>query len=336
MHSFAELGEIHVNRRHTALAVLALGAASRPLAAFAQQQGKVWRIGYLSLAPRADEGAEVFREELRNLGYTEGRNVHFEYRWAGGNLERLQEFAAELVRLQVDVIVTAATVVGLAAKRATSTIPIVMSSTDPVGTGLAASLARPGGNVTGVTGNSTELAGKRFQMLREVHPKAARVAVLVWKHSETKLLMLGQTRAAAQQMGIALTVHEPAAADELTGAFELMQRERAQALIVPQNPFTEEHRKQIVDLALKHRLPTMFESRSLVNAGGLMSYGANNPALRRRLAHYVDKIFKGAKPADLPIEQPTVYELVVNLKTAKALGLTIDPSVLARADEVIQ
>ena len=323
-----------MNRRDTVLALLALGAV--PRTSFAQPQGKVWRIGYLSLAPRPDKLVEVFREELRDLGYAEGRNLLIEYRWAAGNVERLNEFATELVRLNVDVIVTVATVVGLAAKRATSTIPIVISSVDPVGAGLAASLARPGGNVTGVTGNSTELAEKRLQMLREVVPKAARVAVLVWKDSETKLLMIGQTREAAQRMGIALVIQEAAAADDLAGVFEVMQRERAQALIVQQNPFTDEHRKQIVDLAWKHRLPAMFDSRSPVDAGGLMSYGASNLAMRRRVAHYVDKILKGAKPADLPIEQPTVYELVVNLKTAKALGLTIPQSVLARADEVIR
>jgi putative ABC transport system substrate-binding protein len=198
-----------------------------------------------------------------------------------------------LVRLKVDVIVTAASVVGLAAKRATSTIPIVMSSTDPVGAGLAASLARPGGNVTAVTGNSTELAGKRFQLLLEVVPKAARVAVLVWKNSETKMLVLGQAREAAQRMGIALVVQETATAEDLVSAFEAMQRERAQALIVPQTPFADEHRKQIADLARMHRLPAMFESRSPVDAGGLMSYGASNLALRRRMAHYVDKYFEG-------------------------------------------
>jgi putative ABC transport system substrate-binding protein len=323
-----------MNRRDTVLALLALGAV--PRTSFAQPQGKVWRIGYLSLAPRPDALVEVFREELRSLGYVEGRDLLIEYRWAAGNIERLNELATELVRLKVDVIVTIATAVSSAAKRATSTIPIVMSSTDPVGAGLVASLARPGGNVTGVTGNSTELAGKRFQMLRQLVPKAARVAVLVLKNSETKLLMLGQTREAAQQMGIALVIQEPATADDLASMFEVVQRERAQALIVPQNPFTDNHRKQIADLARMHRLPTMFESRSPVEAGGLMSYGASTVELRRRVAHYVDKILKGAKPADLPIEQPTVYELVVNLKTAKALGITIPQSVLARADEVIR
>jgi putative ABC transport system substrate-binding protein len=323
-----------MNRRDAVLALLALGAV--PRTSFAQLQGKVWRIGYLSLAPGPDKPAEVFREELRDLGYAEGRNLLIEYRWAAGNIERLNEFATELVRLKVDVIVTIATVVGLAAKHATSTIPIVIWSTDPVGAGLAASLARPGGNVTGVTGNSTELAEKRLQMLREVVPKAARVAVLVWKNSETKLLTIGQTREAAQKMGIVLVIQEAVTADDLVGVFEVMQRERAQALIVQQNPFTVNHGKQIADLARMHRLPAMFESRSLVDAGGLMSYGPNSLVLRRRVAHYVDKILKGAKPADLPIEQPTVYELVVNLKTAKALGLTIPQSVLARADEVIR
>jgi len=257
--------------------VLALVAASRPLDAFAQHQGKVWRIGYLSLASGPDKPVEDFREELRDLGYAEGRKLLIEYRWAAGSVERLKEFA-------------------------------------------------------------TEFVGKRLQMLHEVVPKAARVAVLVWKNFETKLkvLILGQTREAAQRMGVALVIQEAATADELAGVFDAMQRERAQALIVLQNPFADEHSKQIVDLARKHRLPAMFESRGHVDVGGSMSYGASTTALRRRMAHYVDKIFKGAKPADLPIEQPTVYELVVNLKTAKALGLTIPQAVLTLANDVIQ
>lgn len=325
-----------MDRRDTVLALLALGAASRPLAAFAQQQGKVRRIGYLSLAPRPDEGSDIFREELRGLGYVEGRTVLIEFRWAAGDVGRVREYAAELARLKVDVIVAIATVVGLAARHATSTIPIVISSLDPVGTGLIASLARPGGNVTGVTANSTELAGKRLQMLREVAPRAARIAVLVWKNSRTRPLMIGQTREAAQQMGMTLLIQEPDTADGLASAFEAMQRERAQALIVAESPFTAGHARQIADLARMHRLPAMFEFRSFVEVGGLMSYGANTLELRRRVAHYVDKIFKGARPADLPVEQPTVYELAVNLKTAKALGLAIPQSLLARADEVIR
>jgi putative ABC transport system substrate-binding protein len=323
-----------MNRRDTVLALLALAAS--PLAAEAQQAGNVWRIGYLSMASRPDERDEAFREQLRSLGYVEGRNLLIEFRWAANNVERLQEFAAELVRLKVDVITAVTSAVGVAAKRATSTIPIVVSSADPVGAGLAASLARPGGNVTGVTGNSTELAGKRLQLLREVVPKATRVAVLIWKNSVTKPLFLGQTQAAAQQTGIALVVQEAGTPDDLAGAFGAMQSERAQALIVQQNAFTHEHRKHIADLARMHRLPAMFESRGPVDTGGFMSYGPNLLAQRRRAAHYVDLILKGAKPADLPIEQPTIYELVVNLNTAKALGLTFPQSVLARADEVIQ
>jgi putative tryptophan/tyrosine transport system substrate-binding protein len=323
-----------MNRRNVVLALLALGAV--PRASLAQPQGKLWRIGHLSLAPGPDKLVEGFREELRDLGYVEGHNLLIEYRWAAGDAGRLKEFATELVRLKVDVIVAISTTVGSAAKRATSTIPIVVTSTDPVGAGLVGSLARPGGNVTGVTWNSTELAGKRFQLLREVVPKLARVAILVWKNADTKPLTLGQARESARQMDIALVIREPAAADDLGGMFEAMQRERAQTLIVPQSPFTDNHGRQIADLARLHRLPTMFETRGPVDAGGLMSYGASPRALRRRVARYVDRILKGARPADLPIEQPNVYELVVNLKTANALGLAIPQLVLASADEVIQ
>ena len=315
--------------------LLAFGALAT-LPAYSQQPGKVWRIGYLSLGSRADVQDEAFLEQLRSLGYVEGRNLQIEFRWAGNNIERLNEFAAELVRLKVDVITASPSVVGVAAKRATSSIPIVVSSADPIAAGLAASLARPGGNVTGVTSNSTDIAAKRLQLMREVVPKVERVAVLTWKNSVTVAQFLGQTQAAAQQMGIALALHRPGTRDDLAGAFAAMQRGRAQALIVQQNAFTGEHRQHISDFARTHRLPSMFESRGPVDAGGLMSYGPNQLASRRRVAHYVDLILKGAKPADLPIEQPTRYEFVVNLKTAKALGIKFPQSVLARTDEVIQ
>jgi putative ABC transport system substrate-binding protein len=320
------------------LALLALGAL--PFAAEAQPSGKVWRIGYLSPGSGPTEFLEAFRAELRRLGYVEGRNLLIEYRWATGKAERLPELAAELVRLKVDLIVTPATFSAAAAKRATSTIPIVMAAaSDPVGGGVVASLARPGGNVTGMSIQSTDLAGKRVQLLREILPSATRVAVLVFRIGTpggSTQFFLEQTRTAAQPMGITLVVQEVHDAEALAGAFAAMQRERAQALIVQVTPFTNDHRKRIVELAAKHRLPAIFEVRASVDAGGFMSYGPSLLEIFRRAAFYVDRIFKGAKPAELPVEQPTKFEMVVNLKTAKALGLTIPQSVLERADEVIR
>jgi len=324
-----------MNRRDTVLSLLALGTA--PHLAFAQQAGKVWTIGHLSPQSGPDGTVEAFREQLRSLGYVEGRNVVFEFRWAAGSEERIPELAAELARLNVDVIVTRTTFVAAAAKRATSTIPIVMASAaDPVGIGVVASLSRPGGNVTGVTQNTTEVDGKRLQLLHEVVPKATRIAALVWEKAPLKPLFLEQIRAAAQKMGIAIVIQEVGTSEALAGAFDVMKRERAQALIVPASPFHNNNRKRIAELATKHRLPSMFDGRAFVDEGGLMSYGPSATEMSRRAAFYVDKIFKGAKPADLPIEQPTKLELIVNQKTAKAIGLTVPQSVLARADEVIR
>jgi putative ABC transport system substrate-binding protein len=325
-----------MNRRDTVLALLSLGAG--PHFAFAQQSGKVWRIGYLTPGSGPNAFVEAFREELRTLGYIEGRNLSIEYRYAAGKEERLPELAAELVQLKVDVIVTPATPAIAAAKRATSAIPIVMiAPTDAVGSGLVASLARPGGNVTGMTYLSTDLAGKRLQLLREVLPKAARVAVLAFKGgSGASELFLEKLQAAARQMGITLIVRKENEAAALGDAFAAMERERAQALIVEITPFTGDNRKRIVELAAQHRLPTLIEARGFVQIGGLMSYGPSLLEMYRRSAHYVDRIFKGAKPADLPVEQPTKFELVINMNTAKTLGLTIPQSMLARADEVIR
>ena len=327
-----------MNRRDTVLALLALAAA--PVTARAQPAGKVWRIGWLAsgsgLGPGVVELVDAFREELRTLGYAEGRNLSIEFRFAAGKEARLPELAAELAQLKVDLIMTVSTTQATAAKRATSTIPIVMvAPTDVLIGGLVASLARPGGNVTGMTFLSADLAGKRLQLLREVLPRATRVAVLTNKGPATPLL-LEQLEAAARQMGIALIVRQEDEVAALEAAFAAMRRERAQALWVQSTPFSSVHRKQIVELASQHRLPTISESRIFVDVGGLMSYGPSFPEMFRRSAHYVDRIFKGAKPADLPIEQPTKFEMIINLKTAKALGLTIPQSVLARADEVIR
>ena len=313
------------------------GLITTPALARAQQAGKVYRIGFLSLQSGLTSTTEAFHQGLRELGYVEGRNLIIEYRWATHKEERLPELAAELVRLKVEVIVTHATPPIEAAKRATSTIPIVMATAaDPVGSGLVASLARPGGNVTGLTALSTDLAGKRLQLARELVPKAARVAVLAHPGTSATRLFLEQMRAAAQQMGVQLIVQEVKESGDLPGAFTAMQRERAQALIVQVTPFSADNAKRIIELAAQHRLPAMYDVRSFVDAGGFVSYGPSLPEMFRRAAFYVDRILKGAKPADLPVEQPTKFELVINLKTAKALGLTIPPSLLGRADEVIQ
>jgi putative ABC transport system substrate-binding protein len=316
--------------------LLSLGIA--PRASFAQQAGKVWRIGWLTPGSGPNQNTEAFREELRSLGYIEGRNLSIEYRYAAGKEERLPKLAAELVALRVDIIVTVATQPVIAAKRATGTIPIIMTApSDAVASGLVASLARPGGNVTGLTYLSTDLAGKRLQLLRELLPKGTRVAVLAFKGSSgAGELFLEKLQAAARQMGITLIVRRENEAAALADAFAAMQRERAQALFVQTTPFTFDNGERIAALAAQHRLPTLIESRSLVDVGGLMSYGPNLPEMYRRSAHYVDRIFKGAKPADLPVEQPTKFELVINLKTARALGITIPQSVLVRADHVIE
>ncbi|MDO8474840.1 MAG: ABC transporter substrate-binding protein [Candidatus Rokubacteria bacterium] len=324
--------------RRAFLGLAATGVVAAPGVARAQQAGKAHRIGFLSLGSGPAAPVEAFREGLRELGYVEGRNLTIEYRWAAGKAGRLPEMAAELVRLKVEVIVGVTTPVIEAAKRATSTIPIVMAAVaDPVGSGLVAGLARPGGNVTGLTLMSTELVGKRLQLVRELLPKATRVAVLSY-HGYTSATRpyLEQMRAAAQQMGIQLVVQEVNEARDLPDAFTAMQRERAQALDVRASPFSTENAKRIVELAAQHRLPAMYDVRSFVEAGGLVSYGPSGLEIFRRAAFYVDRILKGAKPADLPIEQPTKFELVINLRAARALGLTIPPALLARADQVIQ
>lgn len=324
-----------MNRRESLFALAALGAM--PSAALAQPQGKVWRLGFLSSGSGPNEATQAFLDQLRSLGYIEGRNLSIDYRWSAGADERLPEMAAELVRLKVDIIVTYAGLPPAAAKGATSTIPIVTAATaDPVGQGLVASLARPGGNLTGISMLSTDLTGKRVQLLREFVPKATRVAVLAMKGTPATPLLLAQMRTVTQQMGLTLIVQEVNEPGALAGAFATMQRAGAQLLIVQQASFTAANRKLIVDLAVKHRLPAMFDIRPFVDDGGLISFGPSIPDLFRRAAQYVDLIFKGAKPADLPVEQPTKFEMFVNRKTAKALGLTIPQSVLARADEVIQ
>jgi putative ABC transport system substrate-binding protein len=274
---------------------------------------------------------------LKEQGYVEGQDITIDYRFAGGRVGRLPELAAELARLKPDVIVTPGTPASQAAKHATSTIPIVFAGVaDAVGAGLVANLARPGGNVTGLTGISAELGGKRLELLKQVVPKASRVAVLYNPADRANVLVLKDLQESAPALSLTLQpigVREPG---EFGGAFVEMTRKRAQALFGAAGALTTEHRKTIVDLAARRRIPAMWGEREFVEAGGLMSYAVNFYDQVRRAATYVDKILKGVKPADLPVEQPTKFELVINLKTAKALGLTIPTSLLLRADEVIQ
>ena len=323
-----------MNRRESILVLVALGIA--PHAATAQQAGKVWRIGFLSLGSGPRDYDKAFVEGLRSLGYVEGQNLSIEYRWASGKVERLPDLAGELVKSKVDVIVTAATAASTAAKRASGTIPVVFAmAADLVGTGLVASLARPGGNVTGLSVQSTEIAAKQLQLIREVLPKATRIAVLSYKGALTAPIFLEEIGAAAKAIGITLFVHEVNEAESLPGAFAAMRRERVQALLVQASTFVGDHLGQIVDLAAQNRLPAMFSPPAMTTAG-LMYYGPSAREMHRRAAYYVDRIFKGAKPGDLPVEQPTNFELIVNLRIAKALGLTIPQTMLARADEVIR
>ena len=312
-----------------------------PVAASAQQAAKIARIGYLATNLAAGPHLrEAFLQGLRDLGYVEGRNVVIEYRDAEGKLERLPALAAELVALKVDVIVAASTLAALAAKQATRTLPIVFAAAgDPVASGLVTSLARPGGNVTGLSILAPELVGKCLELLKQAVPGVSRVAVL-WQPGalgeRTEKDMLKEAEVAARALGVRLQFVEARGPADFDRAFSDMTRARAGALTVLASVMFFSERRRLVDLAAKNRLPAVYPLREFVDAGGLMSYGPNVADLFRRAATYVDKILKGAKPADLPVEQPTKFELVINLKTAKALGLTIPPSLLARADEVIE
>jgi putative ABC transport system substrate-binding protein len=326
-------------------ALLALCVLAVPLSAEAQPAEKVYRIGYLSIgsAPSTPgiytRPLEGFRQQLRELGWVEGRNIAIEFRFADGRADRLPSLAEELVRLKVDIITASPTPAAMAAKKATSTIPIVgMSLTEPVAVGLVASLARPGGNVTGVSyAFGVEIFGKQLELLRDITPSVRRVAVLANPGgSPAYPQMLEATRAAARSLGLELQLLEVREAEEFDGAFAAMARERARALLVMGHPLFFLHRARLADLAVRNRLPSMSTQEQWVDAGGLMSYGPNFVDISRRGAVYVDRILKGAKPGDLPIEQPTNLSLVVNLKTAKNLGLTIPTAVRQRADGVIE
>jgi putative tryptophan/tyrosine transport system substrate-binding protein len=325
-------------RRRDFIKVIAGSAAvAWPLAARAQQRGKKYIIGRFNAGSATEPLNDVFTEILRELGWVEGENVVFERRYAENRLERLPELAADLVRLKVDVIVATGTLAPLAAKRATSTIPIVMTGAgDPLGTGLVDSLARPGGNVTGMSLMVPELGGKRLELLKELLPRLARVAVLWNAANPYSALVFKQVQAAGTILGIEVQSLEVRQPDDFDGAFETVRRQHPDALMTVEDPLTFNHRKRIADFAVGQLLPTLQGFREFVAAGALMSYGANVIDLARRAAGYVDKILKGANPADLPVEQPTKFDLVINLTTAKTLGLTVPPSLLARADEVIE
>jgi putative ABC transport system substrate-binding protein len=320
--------------------IVLLGAAVLPFAAGAQEK-TVARIGLLS--PFSPSAAalwhEAFRQGLRGLGWVEGRNIIIEYRYAEGRVDILPELAAELVRRKVDIIVASISTDALAVKKATSTIPVVMASAgDPVASGLAESLARPGGNITGLSQLAPELAGKRLEVLKESVPALSRVAVL-WNpnnSASSSTLMWKEMQIPARQLGLQLHSLEVRGSSELDKAFENATGAGAGALVITPDPLFAGNVKMIADLAVKRRLPSIFHLREYPDSGGLMSYGIDRADQFRRAATYVDKILKGAKPADLPIEQPTKFEFVINLKTAKALGLTIPPSLLALADEVIE
>jgi putative ABC transport system substrate-binding protein len=326
--------------RRRAFIMLAAGAAAAwPLAARAQQQGKIHRIGILALSSAAASQHQWhgFRERLRDLGYVEGENIAFERRSADGKIDRLPGLAAELVRLRVDILVAGTTQAALAAKDATKTIPIVFRAvSDPIRVGLIPSLARPGGNITGTTNQSLDLAGKRLELLKEIAPAVSRFASL-WEQTHIIYeFQASETEVAARALGVPMHAVAVRNASELVEAFAAMRGKGADALLVLPSAMFLHERKRLADLALKSKLPTVFPQRDYVEAGGLMSYGENFVDEARRAAVYVAKILKGANPADLPVEQPTKFELIINLRTAKTLGLVIPESFLLRADEVIE
>jgi putative ABC transport system substrate-binding protein len=322
-------------RRRDFITLLSGGVAAWPLGALAQEPGKIWRMGFIA------QGYETFYdalfEGLRELGYAEGRNLLVERRYAEGHAERFPEFAAEMVRLKVDIIVVSTTPAALAVKNATTTIPVVFpNAISPVESGVVASLAHPGGNVTGGAAQTAILSTKRLAILKEVVPRLSRGAVL-WNAANPALAYpWRQTQSAAGELGVTLQSIEVRDPKDIASAFAMMAQDHFDALIVLQDALTLQHRKEIIDFAIEKRLPGMFVAKEWVVAGGLMSYGESLPDMYRRGAYFVDKILKGAKPADLPVEQVTKFELVLNLKTAKTMGLVIPATFLATADDVIE
>jgi putative ABC transport system substrate-binding protein len=310
-----------------------------PLGVGAQPAGKIHRIGFLGNSTAALEAPLVgpFREGLRERGYVEGQNIVIEYRWADGKYERFPALTAELLAQQVEVIVTAGTPAAQAVKKATREVPLVMVAVgDPVGAGIIASLRRPGGNITGLTSIADETQGKRLELLKEVLPTLSRVAVLSNPENRSAAGVVSENRAAAQLLGMSVQVFDVRTAGDLEETFKALVRERPEALIVLGDRLFLHNRQRIMDFATKQRLPTVPLHPELLDAGGLFFFGPSYPGMHRRAAYFVDRILKGTKPADLPVERPTQFELVVNLKTAKSIGLTIPQSLLLRADQVIE
>ncbi len=325
-------------KRRDFITLLGGAAVAWPLGARAQQPGKLPTIGFLGATTPSAMGqwAAAFMQRLRELGWIEGRTIAIDVRWAEGRTERLIEIATEFVRIKVDVIVTHSAAPVFAAMQATSVIPIVFAvANDPLGSGLVASLARPGGNVTGLSNQATDLAGKRLELLREVLPGLRRPAIMANVDAPAAVLEMGEVQAAARALGVEAVTLEIRRAEDIAPAFDALKG-RADALFVCADPLAVVHRVQINTLAQGARLPTIFGFREFVEAGGLMSYGPNFPDQFRRAADFVDKILRGAKPGDIPVEQPTKFELVINLKTAKALGLTVPLIMRMTADEVIE
>jgi putative tryptophan/tyrosine transport system substrate-binding protein len=319
--------------------IITLGILLGSLAAQAQQTGNVYRIGFLGNSTAALEANLVgpFREGLRDLGYVEGRNVLIEYRWAEGKYDRFPALIGELLALKVAVIVTAGTPATLAVKKATTSVPLVMSAVgDPVGAGIVPSLSHPGGNITGLTAISTEMDAKRLELLREVVPSVSYIALLWNAASPLQVLAEKQVQAAAQVLRMRVLSLGVKTEEEIKSALAVMARERPDALLVLADRLLLHHRALIMDFATRHRLPGVHAYRELVEAGGLMSFGPSYADMHKRAAYFVDRILKGAKPGDLPVERPRTFELVINLKVAKALGLTIPQSVLLRGTEIIQ
>jgi ABC-type uncharacterized transport system substrate-binding protein len=331
-----------MNRRDAAIALVlgALGCAVAPRVVKAQQAGKVYRVGYLSTPTRESvaRGVDAFLRKLRELGWIEGRNLVIEFRWAEGDVTRLPQLASELIRDKVDLIVAPAGSAALAAKKATSTIPIVMIfPSDPVELGLVANLARPGGNVTGTTFTpDAEIFGKQLEILKTAFPRAVRVAVLWNREDESFRVEAKPVDVAARSLGVRLQHVEARGPQQFDSAFGAMARERADALLVSGSSTFLAHRATLAELALRNRMPTMASFREMVEAGGLMAYAVNMADFVGRSAVYVDKILRGAKPADLPVEQPTKFELVISLRTAKALGVELPQSLLLRADQILE
>ncbi len=330
-----------MNRRRKLIIALGVGVLAAPLDLFAQQQGKSWRVGFLSPRRRPvslhSDIYKAFSNGMRELGYVEGKNLVLEWRFAGDKVERLPGLAAELVQLKVDVIVAENTTAIHAAQKSTATIPVVMgTSADPVGSGFIKSLARPGGNITGLTTISADISPKLLEMLHSMVPKLSRVAVLVNPTNPGHPTVLKNIQAAAQRTGVTILSLEARTPQEIADTFSVVAQKKAEAVIVLRDSLFNQQVRELAALAIKYRMPSIHGVREYVETGGLMSYGSSLTDNFRRVATYVDKIFKGAKPGDLPVEQPTKFELIINRKTAQALGLTIPQSLLISADQVIE